>query len=72
MNTGSRMIFSTAPVMTAIEDIFTEDSALAAQFMLCAGKLASAATNIQKAYSFACGTDTGRWPLARSAHWAWE
>ena len=31
------MIFSAAPVMTATEDIRTEDSALAAQFMLWAG-----------------------------------
>ncbi len=38
-----------APVMTAMEEIFTEDSARAAQFMLWAGRLARAATNIQKA-----------------------
>ena len=49
MNTGSSATFSSAPVMTAMEEIFTEDSALAAQFMLCAGKLARAAINIQKA-----------------------
>ena len=49
IKTGSRMIFSAAPVMTATEDIRTEDSALAAQFILWAGRLARAATNIQKA-----------------------
>ena len=38
-----------APVMTAIEEIRAEGSALAAQFMLWAGRFASAATNIQKA-----------------------
>ena len=49
MNTGSRAMFSREPVMTAIEEIRTEDSALAAQFMLWEGRLARAATNIQKA-----------------------
>ena len=49
MNTGSSATLSSAPVITAIEEIFTEDSARAAQFMLCAGRLASAAMNIQKA-----------------------
>ena len=49
MKMGSRTIFSMAPVMTAIEEIRAEDSALAAQFMLWAGRFASAATNIQKA-----------------------
>ena len=42
-------MFIAAPVMTAMEEIFTEDSARAAQFMLWAGRLARAATNIQKA-----------------------
>ena len=49
MNTGSSTTFKRAPVMTAMEEIFTEDSARAAQFMLWAGRLARAATNIQKA-----------------------
>ena len=49
MNTGSSRIFRAAPVITAMEEIFTEDSALAAQFMLWAGRFASAAMNIQKA-----------------------
>lgn len=49
MNMGSSTTFSSAPVMTAMEEIFTEDSARAAQFMLWAGRLARAATNIQKA-----------------------
>ena len=49
MNTGSSTTLSSAPVMTAMEEIFTEDSALAAQFKLWAGRLARAATNIQKA-----------------------
>lgn len=35
--------------MTAMEEILTEDSALAAQFKLWAGRLASAAINIQNA-----------------------
>ena len=34
IKTGSRTMFSAAPVMTAMEEIRTEDSALAAQFML--------------------------------------
>ena len=49
MKTGSRMMLRPAPVMTATEEIFTEDSARAAQFMLWAGRLARAAMNIQKA-----------------------
>ena len=49
MKIGSSRTFSAAPVITAMEEIFTEDSARAAQFMLCAGRLASAAMNIQKA-----------------------
>lgn len=49
MKMGSSAMLSSAPVMTAIEEILTEDSALAAQFMLWAGRLARAATNIQKA-----------------------
>ena len=49
MNTGSSSTLSAAPVMTAIDEIRTEDSARAAQFRLCAGRLNSAATNIQKA-----------------------
>jgi len=49
MKMGSRTTFSSAPVITAIEEILTEDSARAAQFMLWAGRLARAATNIQKA-----------------------
>ena len=46
---GSKITFNTAPVMTAMEEIFTEDSALAEQFMLCAGRLNNAAINIQNA-----------------------
>ena len=46
---GSKITFAAAPVITAMEDIFTEDSALAAQFTLWAGRLARAAINIQKA-----------------------
>ena len=49
MKMGSSTTLSRAPVMTATEEIFTEDSARAAQFMLWAGRLARAATNIQKA-----------------------
>ena len=49
MNTGSSVTFSSAPVITATEEIFTEDSARAAQFMLWAGRFARAAMNIQKA-----------------------
>ena len=49
MKIGSSTTLSKAPVTTATEEIFTEDSARAAQFMLCAGRLARAATNIQKA-----------------------
>ena len=49
MKTGSRTTFKAAPVMTAMEEILTEDSALAAQFKLWAGRLASAAINIQNA-----------------------
>ena len=49
MNTGSSATFSAAPVITAMEEIFTEDSARAAQFMLWAGRFARAAMNIQKA-----------------------
>ena len=55
-----------APVMTATEEIFTEDSARAAQFMLWAGRLKSAAINIQKAYSFAWGSTAFDAPNARS------
>ena len=49
MNTGSSATFSSAPVINATEEIFTEDSARAAQFMLWAGRFARAAMNIQKA-----------------------
>ena len=49
MKMGSRTIFSMAPVITATEEIRIDDSALAAQFMLWAGRFARAATNIQKA-----------------------
>ena len=49
MNTGSSSTLSSAPVMTATEETRTEDSVRAAQFMLWAGRLASAAMNIQKA-----------------------
>ena len=49
MNTGSSATFSSAPVINAAEEIFTEDSARAAQFMLLAGRFARAAMNIQKA-----------------------
>lgn len=42
-------VMRAAPVTTAMEVIFTEDSARAAQFMLWAGRFAKAATNIQKA-----------------------
>ena len=47
MKSGSSITFKTTPVITAIEEIFTEDSALAAQLRLCAGKLNNAAMNIQ-------------------------
>ena len=53
--------------MTAIEEIFTEDSARAAQFMLWAGRLNSAAMNIQKAYSLAWGSTASEAPNARSS-----
>ena len=49
MKTGSSTTFSAAPVMTATEEIRTEDSARAAQFMLWAGRFARAAMNIQNA-----------------------
>ena len=51
--------------MTAMEEIFTEDSARAAQFMLWAGRLNRAAMNIQKAYSFAWGSTDSDAPKAR-------
>ena len=47
INIGSRMTFSAAPATTATVVIFTEDSALAAQYKHCAGKLNIAAIKIQ-------------------------
>ena len=49
MKTGSSNTFNAAPTITATEEMRTEDSARAAQFRLCAGRLASAATNIHSA-----------------------
>ena len=49
INMGSRITFSAAPVITAMDETFTEDSALAAQLRLCAGRLKRAAINIQNA-----------------------
>ena len=53
--------------MTAMEEILTDDSARATQFMLWAGRLKRAAINIQKAYSLACGITAAEAPKERSS-----
>lgn len=56
INSGSKITFRTAPAMMTIEEIFTEDSILAALARFCDNRVAMAEINIQNTYSCACGS----------------